>query len=101
MILDFSQYKTWSDCPRKWYNQYVAKVEPIPTRLQSDSALTLGSLVHSGLENILKHRRVHIDDECVKDCNPTPQCFADALHLLNCYMKTMTSEPYIVSHIEE
>jgi hypothetical protein len=101
MILDFSQYKKWMDCPRQWYNTYVAKVKPIPTRNQFDGPLTLGSLVHNGLEHLLVDRKIHVSEECIVDEKPTPQCLSDALHILTAYSQEMMNEPYVPSRIEE
>lgn len=99
--IDFSQYKTWMDCPRKWYNTYVEQVRPIPSRALNDGPLTLGSLVHNGLEYLAIHNKIKIDDETITEEKPTPQCLSDAYHILNSYAKYIVNEPYVVSKVEE
>lgn len=101
LVLDYSQYYRWMECPWKWYETYINKVRPARGDALSDSALTLGSLVHNGLEHFHRNGTILIDDGCVKDERPTVDCLALAKHIINSYALALPNEPWKYSHIEE
>jgi hypothetical protein len=100
-FLDFSMYSTWMKCPWQWYERYVNRRVPRDNGYQKDDALTLGSLVHSGLEHWYKDRTPTIDAQTIEECGPTPECLQLARTLLEDYVRQYPSEPWQLESVEE
>lgn len=99
--VDFSQMKTWQECRAKWLEAYIAKTRPAPKPGQQDSALTLGTLVHAGLQSLRQHGRVEILPQVIEQAQPTADCVAWARALVLGYARHYPTEDFELSTCEE
>jgi hypothetical protein len=100
-FIDYSQYKVWCDCRWRWYERYVNQLEPQREARQQDNPMTLGSLVHAGLDAWASKGQLMIDDETIADCNPTPECHQLAMELLAGYVQRYPEERWAVQRTEQ
>ncbi len=99
-FLDFSQYDTFWDCEKKWWEKYVNQVHrSYPA--QRDDALTLGSLFHSGLESLRSTGVPTIGDKPIAEFNPTRECYSTAQMLLLGYCKAYPKEDFAQYYLEQ
>src|SRR5579859_5739289 len=99
-ILDYSQYSKFQFCPWAWYEAYVSGMQRRYDGQRNDP-LTLGSLVHNALDNFSKTGHPEIDAECVAENNPTPECYALAVKLVQGYVVKFPSERWPVEATEQ
>jgi hypothetical protein len=100
-LIDYSQYKTFCKCPWAWYERYRECMVPKPPPWQRDDALTVGTLVHNGLENWYKRGVPEIDVGVVEESNPTPDCAVLSQNLVYAYIQRYPSEPWTLIQTEE
>lgn len=99
-FIDYSQYKAWCRCPWYWYERYVTGVRKKREGQQRD-ALTIGSLVHGGLENWHKNGTPTIPDSIVPELNPTPDCLVLASEMVEQYVRLYPNEDWDMQRLEE
>lgn len=100
-IIDYSQFKEWQFCPWKWYEKYVLQNRKAPKPGQQDNALTLGTLVHAGLEQLRKTGKPSIIQEVIEKADPKPECLTQATGLLLGYIKAYPKEDFTHYYCEE
>ena len=99
-FLDYSQWKSYNHCPMEWFEKYREQVRQAPTG-QSADALTLGSLVHSGIQHFREKQATVIPVEAIDEFNPTPECLAWAQELLLGYTRHYANEAFTKYYCEE
>jgi hypothetical protein len=100
MIIDYSQYSLWNFCPWAWYERYVNQRQ-LRYEGQRSDALALGSLVHNGLDNFAKFHKPIIDQATMTEMNPTPECYAMAVLLIEGYINRYPAELWPVELTEQ
>lgn len=101
-FLDFSQYKQFQFCELAWYEKYVAQCARQRPARQADDPMTLGSLVHSALEQYRTSGAIgHIPEAVVVRHQPTPECLAWARVVATGYCTTYPNEQFARYHCEE
>lgn len=91
-FIDYSQYKTWTDCEYKWLESYVRGVRRAPKPGQKDDARTVGSLTHAGLQALRLTGRPDIPDTAITQYEPTPEALTAARGLLLGYVRAYPGE---------
>lgn len=99
-FIDNTQYSAWLNCPLYWYEKFYKGYKKTQTG-QSGSALTLGSMTHSALENYYKNGTVEIDTAIIERLQPTPECFNNAIALANAWVRSRAGEQWGVVAYEE
>lgn len=84
-----------------WYERYVNRRVPRPSSYQKDDALTIGTLVHNGLEHWYKDKSPVIDQATIDEATPTPEALALARQLVVDYTRQYPTEPWELVNIEE
>jgi hypothetical protein len=100
-FLDYSQLTCWLKCPWQWYERYVNRRVPRPSGYQRDDAMTIGTLVHNGLEHWYKDKSPVIDQETITEATPTPDALALAQQLVVEYTRQYPTEPWELVNVEE
>ena len=90
--IDYSSYRIFNECPWLWYEKYVNKRMVARPEGQRHDALTLGSMVHSGIENWYKYGKPEINPTVIDLLNPTPDCFGEANTLIQEYVRRYPQE---------
>lgn len=98
--IDYTQYSAYSKCPWFWYERYVRNVATVWPDHQRTDPLCLGSLVHSGLENYIKHSTLEIPKEVVEEQTPSPETLQLAYLLVQGYINAYPQEDWSL-HITE
>lgn len=101
MIIDYSAYNAWQQCPAYWYEKYINRRQPRPTRAQRDDALALGSLVHEGLRLWQQTHRIEIPASIITEVSPTRECFNLAQELVYGYAQHYPEERWPLILCEE
>jgi hypothetical protein len=99
-FLDFSQYSMYMSCPLKWYERYVRSTVRAPKEGFQDSALTLGTCVHAGLEVLRQRGVLEIPEEVFQETGVSPDYRAWALRLLQGYAAHYPGEDFPSGHCE-
>jgi hypothetical protein len=100
-FIDYSQWKEYTHCEWKWLEKYVHHTRKARKGGQQEDALTLGSLVHSGLESLRKTGTPTIGPEPIATFDPTPECLAWAQALLLGYTQAYPNEQFTHYYTEE
>lgn len=100
-FIDYSQYRTWMDCPMAWWEKYIAGLQKAWPEAQRDDALCIGSMVHNALENLHTIGEVRIDDSVVEEVTPKPEAYQLARVLVEGYAATFPAEQWEVQTCEE
>ncbi len=100
MLIDYTQYSTAETCLLLWYEKYYRGLKKV-IEGQSSSALTLGSLVHVGLENYYKTGSYAIDTSIIEELKPTPETLNNAEFLIMGWVKTHPKEEWSMQRFEE
>ena len=98
--VDYSQYKEWSFCPHSWFEKYVNK-KVMRSVGMNDGAMTLGSLVHAGLENWHGEGTPEIPQKVVEEQNPTPEALGIAQQMVLGYVRRYPTEPWTPTALEK
>lgn len=102
LYIDYSAKQTFEFCAWAWYERYVNKRQARRREGQRDDALTLGSLVHAGLEDWYRRRVCpEISPEAIAKFDPTPECLGEAKRLLEAYTIYYPNDPYKVLLLEK
>lgn len=99
--LDFTQFSAFQDCPAKWYETYNNGYRQAPSEFRRDDALCIGSLYHSGQENLLRSGTPTIDEETIAECNPKSEALALAQSMLSEYCLFAGGEPWTTVAVEK
>ncbi len=99
--LDYTQTRAFLTCPWKWYERYVRQLVPLHQPYQRDDTMTIGSLVHAGLENWGRNRRPEIPEAAVAELNPTPDAFNLAQGMVHQYVRVYPEENWAFVRCEE
>lgn len=99
-FLDYSTYKDFSFCELKWVEKFLHKTRKPRKEGQQDDALTLGTLVHAGLQHLREAGFVEIPEDAITESNPTPECVAWARQLVLGYHRTYPTEPFTYQRCE-
>jgi len=91
-FIDYSQYKTWTDCEYKWVERYLRGMRREPKPGQKDDAQTVGSLTHAGLQALRLTGKPDIPDEAIAKYTPTPEALTAARSLLLGYIRAYPGE---------
>lgn len=99
-FIDYSQYSLFKFCPAAWFERYVAGLD-LPWTGQRSDALALGSLVHSGLESILRTGQPAIAQSTVEELSPTPDTLTLANQMVCSYFQSYHAEQFELQYAEE
>lgn len=99
-ILDYSQYSKYLFCPWAWYENYINQRSLHYIGQRSDP-LCLGSLVHNALDNFAKSGKPFVDDETIKDNDPTPETMQLCELLVMGYLRKYPKEHWPVERAEQ
>ena len=99
--LDYSQYKRWQHCEMDWYEHYVSCTDPTPREGYQDTALSLGSLVHKGLENFRSGNFPYLSEAEMTKLGCSPEFLGQAQLLLAGYIERYPDEDFTTYHLEE
>lgn len=99
-FIDYSQWNRFSKCEWDWYEHYIKQLGRKPKEGERDDVLTLGTLVHAGLESYRSIGRPEIQAEVIDKANPTHDCYEQAQHLLNGYVQRYPTEDFKISKTE-
>jgi hypothetical protein len=93
LYIDYSAKRLFEFCPWAWFERYVNKRKAREREGQRNDPLTLGSLVHKGLEAWYKNGNIDTEmAQSVSELNPTPECLAEASTLVSNYISTYPQE---------
>lgn len=85
--IDYTQFRTWMECPLKWFERYVREVGPPPPTQPRRDAIALGQLFHAGMEELYGRRRPSIPEEAVREINPATETLLHAQQLVHGYVE--------------
>lgn len=100
-FIDFSQHWAYQKCPWYWREIYVDQIRKYWPEKQKEDALTLGTLVHAGLEHLRTKGTVDITEAVIVKARPTPECLATARSLVSGYHQTFPNEEHTKYYCEE
>jgi len=100
-FIDYSQWKEYTHCEWKWLEKYVQHYRKAKKAGQNEDALTLGSLVHAGLQELRKTGRPSIPNDAIVEFDPTPEALAWAHTLLLGYVQAYPQEQFTHYYTEE
>lgn len=89
-FLDYTQYKLFKFCELAWYERYVKQTvrEPFAASASGkDDPLTLGALVHDGLQSYREKQLPSVSPEKVAELGASLDCAAWARLLLDGYAR--------------
>lgn len=98
--LDYSSWKEFKFCELAWYEKYRLQTRKAVSGQQYD-VLTLGSLVHAGLQAHRETNASSIPAEAIDEFNPTPECLAWAQELLLGWLRNYSGENFTRYFCEE
>lgn len=84
--IDYTQFRTWLECPLKWLERYVREMGP-PPRSQRTDPMALGQLFHAGMSELYEHRRPAIPASTIEEVQPAPDLLLHARHLVQGYIE--------------
>lgn len=93
-FIDFSQFQTMEFCEAKWVERYLHQVAKAPPPGQREDALTLGTLVHAGLQALRETGTPAVPEAVVAQANCTPECLGWARALLAGYVQRYPQEEF-------
>lgn len=99
-VVDYSAYSSFLFCPWRWFENYVNQRQLRYVGQRSDP-LCLGSLVHNALDNFAKTGRPFVDEETIRDNNPTPDTMAMCELLVVGYLRKYPAEVWPVERAEQ
>lgn len=99
--IDFSQYDAYQKCPNYWYERYINQLRTKPSMYPKDDALTLGSLVHEGLQLFREKGVPEFPDTLVTELNPSVECLGLAKDMVNAYVQAYPKEDWKIEKCEE
>lgn len=99
-FIDYSQWKEYFFCQLSWYEKYRLFTRKAITGQQSD-VMTLGSLVHAGLQHYRETGQASIPETAISEYNPTPECMAWGLELLLGWVRNYSSEDFTRYYCEQ
>lgn len=94
-FIDYSQYKLFMKCPLAWKEKYINQIGPEPYAGQRNDPMTVGSLVHAGLETLRLTGTPEITQEAIALHQPTPEALASAIQLIMGYIQAFPDEQRI------
>ena len=100
MIIDYSAYSSYLFCPWKYYENYISQRQLRYVGQRSDP-LCLGSLVHNALDNFAKTGKPFVDEETIKENNPTPETMQMCEMLVMGYLRKYPAEQWPVELAEQ
>lgn len=96
-VLDYSQYNQFSICPNLWHLRSVLGFSPqYGEAKEREDALCLGSVFHNIIENYYLSKELSVDDEIIKEFNPSKRITDLALHAILNYKSTYGQDPFSV-----
>jgi len=102
LFIDYSAKRLFEFCPWAWFERYVNKRKVREREGQKNDPLTLGSLVHKGLEAWYKNDNIGFEMAgIVPQLNPIQECFTEATILVSNYITTYPTElwtPQLFEH---
>ena len=99
-IIDYSSYSKFLFCPWAWYENYENQMQLRYVGQRSDP-LCLGSLVHNALDNFAKTGKPFVDEDTIRENNPTPDTMAMAEVLVVGYLRKYPKEHWPVERAEQ
>lgn len=101
MIIDYSAYNTWLQCPAMWYEKYINRRQRRWPKTQRNDALCLGALVHAGLQVWQESHVVAIPDQAIEEFTPDRETWNLALELVFGYARHFPQELWELARCEE
>lgn len=99
-MIDYSQWASWKSCQLLWYEKYRNQIRR-EIKGQKADAMTLGSLVHDGLQNYRETGQCLVRESAINEHDPTPECLAWAQELLLGYFRGYSNEDFTQYYCEE
>jgi hypothetical protein len=99
-IVDYSSYSKFLFCPWAWYENYENQMQLRYVGQRSDP-LCLGSLVHNALDNFAKTGKPFVDEDTIRENNPTPDTMAMAEVLVVGYLRKYPKEYWPTERAEQ
>lgn len=90
-MIDFTQFTAFQQCPWHWYERYVAQLGAPQPEAQQDDPITIGSLVHAGIERLLRTGQPAIPDD-VPNVKPSPEALLQAREMLHAYCQAFPAD---------
>src|ERR1035438_10424182 len=98
--IDYSSYSKFLFCPWAWYENYENQMQLRYVGQRSDP-LCLGSLVHNALDNFAKTGKPFVDEDTIRENNPTPDTMAMAEVLVVGYLRKYPKEHWPTERAEQ
>lgn len=102
-FIDYTQYKDFAFCEQKWYERFVKGVVREPFAVGpsgKDDPLTLGALVHAGLEQYRNEGTPELPGALINELSASAECCAWARLLLQHYVQRYPAEPFTLFKCE-
>jgi hypothetical protein len=99
-IVDYSSYSKFLFCPWAWYENYENQMQLRYVGQRSDP-LCLGSLVHNALDNFAKTGKPFVDEDTIRENNPTPDTMVMAEVLVVGYLRKYPKEHWPTERAEQ
>ncbi len=103
-FIDYTQYKAFSFCEKYWWERFVKGVQRAPYAPAygggKDDPLTLGQLVHAGLQRYREAGNAEPPATLVGELDASAECAAWATRLLRGYVERYPMERFALQRCE-
>lgn len=93
-FIDFSQYYAFEKCEAFWAEIYLHQMRKASPPGQRSDPMTLGTLVHAGLQALRESGTLDIPAHAIASANASPECLGVARALLSGYVRRYPQEEF-------